>query len=714
MWHSVSGLVVSPFSRTLPSAVVSDPHSNRPEDWMKPRLLQDDNVYFAFYPRRPIHRGELFSVLAVSRDELSRSIVVVGENSKSPRYALDPSIQSRWKSLETPLLEVAQTLYETHPEKAKFPLISFPRWPHQYGYDNSHSSKDVAYHCAKKSLAAFSMLVAFTTFVLSLWLTEYEDDCFSAAFTFLAQRKRDALPRVWLEYLKDSIVGNLSPGLRPGCFLNPYVTHWGAFLSRFTRASVPFWLLWGTDDLKRANLLVPKMEFYFPPQRYIDLAKGRCLLFSNTILPYEHTYRFEAGDGDVNNPATGPTINMPDISSLPTDESSSNTAFGLEGFVLDNGDAFVDCANQDEPPPPPPAVDRELCVIAGSGQQPRESWEQFFARQTSRLEQRKQKETVQEKHRRESLEKAAERGPTNKSAVFLWEQDELLPTFYRRTRVIKHDAYSEWEECTKYQRFFWSHRNEWDLCPHLPAYPPNVAPPPPDDLGSDDDEYFEGTYNASARPIKEPVGPTMVQAVKTLTSGDTEPKDSTYGYGFGSLLEYLYRRHGFSAAAFPTSWNPALHTHPKFNLSPTKVDVAIKNLCHIAADEQQSQLPATAIVDFHNTAMNKTLSYSALPRAWDISRHVETTTLYCDMRRITLQRILTNDGTPLYILRPPRGSRDSSSWFIAMRSATAVLMVYRSPWTTMLEIGRGLLDYGVPFHTVVERQRRDVKQEYMS
>ena len=708
MWHSESGLVVSPLNHTLPSAAVSDPHSRRPGDLVKPRLLQDDNIYLAFYPRRPIHRGPLFTVLAISRDELFNSIHVV-RNENPRRYVLDPSIQSRWKSLEIPLLEVAQTLYGAHKERHSFPLLSYPRWPHQYGYDVAHSSKEIAYYCAKKSLAAFSMLAAFTTFVLSLWLTEYEDDCFAEAFAFLAERKRDGLPRVWLEYLKDSIVGNLSPGLRPGGFLNPYVTRWGVHLGRFTRASVPFWLLWGKDTLKPANLVVPQIAFYFPPQQYIDIAKSRCLSFSNTILP---TQQFE-GRGS-NFPASRPTVHFPDPSSLPTDESSSNAAFGLEGFVLDNGDAFVNCVNPDEPPPPVSVFDRENCVEASSGQKPGENWEVFLEHQTKRLEWRKQKETAAEKHRRESLENAMEKGPTNKTAVFLWVQDDLVPTFYRRTRLIKHDASTEWDRCTKYQRFFWAHRNEWDLCPHLPAYPPHVATPAPcyDRYDSDDDEPILGAYNSSAKPINEPVGPIMLRAVEQFTERDKEPENSTYSHGFWSPLEYLRCRHGFSAADFPTSWNPTLHTHPKYTLAQTKVDMAIKNIGYIPAPEQLTQLPSTSIVDFHNTAMNTILSYTALPSAWDISRDPQTSSLTCHLQRIDLQRVTGAlfDKTELYILRPPRGSRDPSPWFIATTSATAVLMVYRSPWTTMLEIGRGLLDHGVPFHTVVERQRIDVKE----
>ncbi|KIM35228.1 hypothetical protein M413DRAFT_14653 [Hebeloma cylindrosporum] len=706
MWHPVSGLVVSPSSRMLPSTVVSDPQSKRPEDLMKPRLLQDEDIYLAFYPRRLIHRGALFSVLAVSRETLSTSIRVTG-SSKSPRYVLDPAIQVRWKTLESPLLTVVHTLYDTHPSKALFPGVTFPRWPHQYGCEDSHNTKELAFHCAKKSLAAFSTLVAFATFVFSLWLTEYADDCFAEAFTVLAERNREKLPRVWLEYLKDSVICTLSPGLRPGGFLNPYVTRWGPFIRLFTRASVPFWILWGKDEFKKQNLLDPGMGYYFPPPEFVKVAKERCLTFSNTILPYEHTYQFAGGDSNL--PASGPMFD--DASFLPTDESNSNTAFAPDGFDFDNGHAFSgrdEFRDESNKSPPAPVVDRELCVHAGSGQQPRESWEAFHARETERYEKRKRQETAQQKQTRENLEKAAERGPTNKSAVFLWEQDEHVPTFYRRTRVIKHDAVCEWEGCTPHQRFFWGHRNEWDLCPHLPAYPPGVpAPAAQDYLDSDDEDAPILKYYSAPKPVDEPIGPIIQRAVELLTERDRNLEDSTYSFTFSKALDYLRLRHGFAAANFPTSWNPTLHTHPKYTLSQSKVDLALKNLGYIAGDTVLNPSPLSSIVDFHNTAMNRTLSYGALPAAWDISRHPQSS-LSCDLKRIKLQRIQSAlvNNVDVYVLQPPRGSQDRSSWFIATTSATAVLMVYRSQWNTMGEIAQGLLDRGVPFHTVVERDRQ--------
>jgi hypothetical protein len=296
-------------------------------------------------------------------------------------FTLGSTIQSHWRNLETSLREVVHTLYFAHPKNRFFPTLSYPRWPSEYGYEAAHKTKELTLHCAKKSLTAFTLLAAFTTFVLSLWLGENENDCLDAAFTLLAERSKDALPRVWLQYLKDSIVCNFSPGLRPGGFLNPYATFWGQFLGQFTRAGVPFWLLWGrVQDLE--NAADAGMKFYFPPRKYIEIAQKRVITFSDTTLPYEHTYTAPVGD---NIPAFGPTLHLPDSYDLPTGGVGYDDGYGLENFTFDNSDAFVSNANPDEPPSAAPDVDRTTAVEAGSGQKAGETWEEFHRRLSDQL-----------------------------------------------------------------------------------------------------------------------------------------------------------------------------------------------------------------------------------------------------------------------------------------------------------------------------------------
>ena len=708
-WHLHSGLVVSPLSRTLPSAVVSSPESTRIDDFSKPRLLSDENIYLAFYPRKPIHRGPLFSVLAISPEDLEKSILPI-EGGPPDMYILDQSIGTRWSNLETSLLEVVYTLYSVHPQNRNFPTLVYPRWPHEYGYRNSFKTKELTLHCARKSLTAFNMLTAFTTFVLSLWLTEYEDDCLAEAFATLTQRNRDALPRVWLQYLKESIVSNFSAGLRPGAFLNPYTTYWGAFLVKFTRASVPIWLMWGKEHAWSNPTTDRGIKFYFPPEKYIQLAKGQNLTFSDPILPHQHTYRhIEGQDDDML--AFASTIPFAHSPYLPTGEGSLDDGFGLHGFDINNADAFVNNDNPDEPPPPAPAIDRRTCVDPGSSQRIGESWEDFFERQMVRLRRRMEHENEKDRRSREDLEKQSKSGPTKKSTVFIWVQDTILKTFYRRTRVDKEIALFEWKACTAQQRFFWPHINQWDLCPQLPAYSNREAPDSDSDNDTDGDKGPEYPSMETRSKLVKPsvvVGPLMLQTVRDITAREPEAEDMGYHYVPGTLLEYLRRRHGF-VADLVESWNPHLHPDISFRLLQSQSVLAIKNLLHVPSDVSHPPSVETSIVDFYNTALGSQTSYIRLPAVWDISRYRQVT-FHCEMQRIRLQRVhsVSHNESELYVLRPPAGSPDPSPWFVAIRSATAVLLVYRSTWTTMHEIGRGLLELGIPFRTVVERDHQSV------
>lgn len=242
LWHPASGVNVSLLSGMLPLNVAPI-DSVAMKDYSLPRELYDANIYLAFYPRKSILASHLFAPLDISDTQLSNLVERVVPN--SPRYILKPSTIEAWQALENALLDVAECLLTNHPLSANFPLLQQPRWPHRFGYRESHESYDIAYSCARRARLAFTMLSGFVSFAFSLWLTEFEDDCFEDAVTMLASRRRDPLPRVWLQYLTTSVICDLSPGLRPGCFLDPYTTRWGPILRRFCRARVPVWLVWG-------------------------------------------------------------------------------------------------------------------------------------------------------------------------------------------------------------------------------------------------------------------------------------------------------------------------------------------------------------------------------------------------------------------------------------------------------------------------------------
>jgi len=206
------------------------------------------------------------------------------------------------------------------------------------------------------------------------------------------------------------------------------------------------------------------------------------------------------------------------------------------------------------------------------------------------------------------------------------------------------------------------------------------------------------------------VGPLMLQTVRDLTTREPEAEHLAYRYVPGTLLEYLRRCHGF-VADLVESWNPHLHPDISFCLLQSQSALAIKNLLHVPTDVSHPPSVETSIVDFYNTVLGSQTSYTHLPAVWDISKYRQVA-LHCNMPCIRLQHVQsTSHNEPeLYILQPPAGSPDPSPWFVATRSATAVLLVYHSTWTTMHEIVRGLLELSIPFRTVIERDHQPVRE----
>jgi hypothetical protein len=64
IWHPESGVIFSPYTRMLPSKVTWDSSSKHREHLIYPRMLRDQDIYLAFYPRKNWDNGALFSTLA--------------------------------------------------------------------------------------------------------------------------------------------------------------------------------------------------------------------------------------------------------------------------------------------------------------------------------------------------------------------------------------------------------------------------------------------------------------------------------------------------------------------------------------------------------------------------------------------------------------------------------------------------------------------------
>jgi hypothetical protein len=95
-----------------------------------------------------------------------------------------------------------------------------------------------------------------------------------------------------------------------------------------------------------------------------------------------------------------------------------------------------------------------------------------------------------------------------------------------------------------------------------------------------------------------------------------------------------------------------------------------------------------------------------LPTAWDLC---SSTWLRQGLERLRVETV-TGEGPALgdlYVIKPNTLFRDSSVWFVATTSPTAVLFAFRKRLLSMHEIATTFFDLGIPFHTVVERMKQD-------
>jgi hypothetical protein len=673
MWHPESGLVASPYTRLLPSRVTWDRDDKRIETLSYPRLLEDKYVYLAFYPRKEWHTGALFSPLA----HPNFSALIVETSSNPPVFMLSDDVCQAWEELENFLLDVSMYLFSEHPDRRYLPDIEYPRWPSQCDYTRPHRSMRDAFESVKNSLHAFRLLSAFVSFTLSLWIGQLEDTCLDRPFEKLLARTENPFLPIQLDYLRDSIVCSISAGLRPGGFLNPYETKWGRTMYRISRFHVPLWMIWGHEQQYKGIIPAdPDLKRVFlPPEHLIEQLKGRHATFSLLIVPNP--------EGSPDAPIrTDPALTRPLHPSTSTNDDPNSSAAGLPD-TADNGNI----------------VDVTLLVDTyRSVQRPGERWELFRARMEEGLQKRKNAESEKERQSREALEaNARKNGYSKKTTVFVWEEDEAEPGFYRRTKVDRVHADMEWSSCTEHQRFFWSHRREWDLVPHLPRCPPGAPPEKPvEEMDIDDPDF---NFLLSKPPNPKPIDSQNEGEI--LSTGE-------YIFSFSSLTEYLKHRHGYSTSLID-NWYPELHNPSltkKLHLTPDRFKMALYRLGY--PEKAKQQVPTLdeelmSIVNFQNicvAASSKKTRFDRLPGSWDLGSSLWIVDGLLHLRVQIVKYDL--EDSDLFVIRPKSQIYDSSSWYIATTSPTAVLLVFRRRWFTMRSIAQGFLDLGIPFHTVEE------------
>ena len=263
----------------------------------------------------PIYHSSLFSILLSSAVEIPGIIQEIPGS--PPEFIMEESVRTAWSNLEHGLLAVVEVLISRHPKAWFFPTFTFPRLPSEYGYESIHKSHDSVVTSAKQARGAFHSLSALATFALILWLNRYEDTCFNGAFSELGTASRQEIPPVWLDLLQKSIVCNLSAGVHPGGFLDPYTTYWGWAISQLCKARAPIWFKWGKSGETQSPANSEIRSEYYPPLDILQCIKSCPADFQRIIMPFFDTYHFDPPAHSSGSWQEAPTQQLAATSSKP-------------------------------------------------------------------------------------------------------------------------------------------------------------------------------------------------------------------------------------------------------------------------------------------------------------------------------------------------------------------------------------------------------------
>ncbi|TFK60183.1 hypothetical protein BDN72DRAFT_905191 [Pluteus cervinus] len=684
MWTVEAGLVTC-VSSLLPATVNDDPKSR---DFAKPRRLHDTQIYMGFFPRSHVYASPLLSKVGLSDSRLIEEIHHVPEFG----YYLSTEVRRSWARVENFLERIAESLIAgaRTPEWSKrlygatnvqIPLVDPPRNPRHYRYRNFHPTHRCAFLHARWARDAFQLLTAYVSFAISLWLGEDEDSSLDLAFEYLSSLREDVVETYMLDILRESIVCDFSLGLRPGFFVSGYDTQWGGFFAHFTRAGIPIWIIWGTDDKHSLSPLDPFMKVeYFPPPDHVVKAKMIASAVAGIRLP---------------------------TSTLPRGDSADS----IDNYIVPRF-AGVECPAPPQgfslEPPPKLTVPPSSLVDIETGQIPGEHYTDFFQRMQEGLERRKRTETDEERLHREAAEiRVQAPGYIPRSGVYKWERVSKNSPFFRRVFVLPSQIEDDWKESTPNQRRYWSQLEQWDICSELPAHGPGEQEV--DMFTQFDRESQDPDYNSDLEGDDLPLVDDRPTSPLQIHDIFPPPPPTISLLPSVDVHTYLLTRHGYDSSQ--DTWEGRLHSpKPALQLQVGDYPKTLQHLC-LAAFDAQNPPPTTtesrSVVNFWNvtTAVTNKTRYRELRRGvWDFHSSVD----FRKHNLVVLKGKTLEGNKPLWIITRDKNNLNTDGWSIATTSATAVLLAFRR-CSSVFDIARLFLDRGIPFFTVMAERHRQVR-----
>lgn len=407
--------------RPFPSQV--DPYSTpRLRHLHLPAYESKEFPYLCAAPAVPDYSGAILGRLSQTIEQYP--LVQTGS-----RYSLDPTVASRWQSLERALKGVALCLLE-HSGEPLVPLeYKFPPPPYLQGYLDSYSSSNAARTAIQRSRDAFQALIAHASWaaILHRLLTFWSlytpgvdlDVMLDKSWVETLQYKCRIHP-AWLWELRMSAICDFRIR-RAGLVLRkPNDWYYSSKLLALIVSNVPVWIIWGKGPYDTC-----------PSTWTLDLAK--------TFGPSQK----ESSEAQVwitPKPATPPKPATTLPPAVTTDQSCANTSKQVR-FAETTKDSTT-CIHED--------------VHAWIKKK-----EVLIAEALANADQLKRTKWMQRQEAAKSFQCPGTRG----AFVYEWDRDENQRPV--RARVNRANVEQAWSMFADTQRWYNCVENVWELCHEL-------------------------------------------------------------------------------------------------------------------------------------------------------------------------------------------------------------------------------------------------------
>lgn len=699
-------LITSPNTSYLPTPPPSNEKINRHHYvryYSYPRFIPDDMPHLAFLPRQVIYHGPIFGRLNVTYSGVPIVQIPNGY------FMLNTDTINSWQRLETALFGIHDLLFLSQ-HTNMFGDLRVGEMPHECGYLQPHKTENAARYCAMKSRDAFLLLGALCSFTISF----YRTGNLAKEIVPLWHKRlmlRSYTPQ-WLELLEETFVCNFSRGARVGGYLKAAFTRLFPQIRAFLDANVPIWLEWYLPKIAVSNL---PFGSPFLPERHltrsaIERAQANThdpvyatesikewtvaekpFFFQGGPEPYDEPFDNEPGEAGV---VTGDYAD-------PDDESDYGSKLDEdedEDSILAHPPscrAASQLRRSPSPTPPSPSSARQIlpaprpsvpamwtepatnffAVHAGSGQAAGETWKDFFERRRVERTAAVRKETQAQLTVRYDQETMAKMGhKVNLRALFLWKLEEGS---WVRTPVESKDIQQAWARFPPHLRKYDSSNKEWDICPFLeiadespPVHdPPSKGSRPKGRISCDED--LAKAYDTSKTAVSTRLATSGLRRLLEGRYGFKAVEDYNFPQGYVDQEMVIRRYDQGHLARF------RLHGRTTDDF---KNDEAIRQMWNLILVSRRAE---------------------GLPHCFDISRQSNSPpSLAHEKLELGIAHAPGREGKICFMgIKAERLSKQY--YLLAFKDFATVVQIYREGWNKgILQVGRELLQRGIPFNTV--------------